>query len=72
MVARGTWPVPAIFEEIRRRGDVADDEMARVFNLGVGMVAVVAAADAARAVAALGDAYVIGEIVPGTGALHLR
>jgi phosphoribosylformylglycinamidine cyclo-ligase len=72
IVHRGSWPVPAIFAEIQRLGAIPDDEMARVFNLGVGMVAVVAAADAARAVAVLGDAYVIGEIVPGSGALQLR
>jgi phosphoribosylformylglycinamidine cyclo-ligase len=72
VVRRSSWPEPPIFGEIRRRGDIPDDEMARVFNLGIGMVAVVAAADADRAVAVLGDAYVIGEIVPGSGRVHLR
>jgi phosphoribosylformylglycinamidine cyclo-ligase len=72
VVRRGSWPVPAIFEEIRRRGAIPDDEMARVFNLGIGMVAVVAAADATRAVEVLGDAFVIGEIVPGSGRVDLR
>jgi phosphoribosylformylglycinamidine cyclo-ligase len=70
VVQRGSWPEPAIFDEIRRRGAVPDDEMARVFNLGVGMVAVVAAEDATRAVEVLGDAYVIGEIVAGQGAVR--
>ena len=41
VIERGSWPVPRVFAEIQRRGDVADDEMARVFNLGLGMVAVV-------------------------------
>jgi phosphoribosylformylglycinamidine cyclo-ligase len=67
VVQRGSWPVPAIFEEIRRRGDIPDDEMARVFNLGIGMVAVVAAEDAAHAVDVLDDAYVVGDVVPGQG-----
>jgi phosphoribosylformylglycinamidine cyclo-ligase len=70
VVQRGSWPEPAIFDEIRRRGAVPDDEMARVFNLGVGMVAVVAAEDATRAVEVLGDAYLIGEIVAGQGAVR--
>ncbi len=39
----GSWPVPPIFGEVRRLGGVTDDEMARVFNLGLGMVMVVAA-----------------------------
>jgi phosphoribosylformylglycinamidine cyclo-ligase len=72
LVRRGSWPVPPIFDEVRRRGDIPDDEMARVFNLGIGMVAVVAATDADHAVDILGDAYVIGEIVPGSGRVVLR
>jgi phosphoribosylformylglycinamidine cyclo-ligase len=70
-ITRGVWPEPRIFAEVQRAGGVADTEMASVFNLGVGMVAAVAASDAARAVevveaAGLG-AWVIGEIGPGTG-----
>ena len=37
------WTPPPIFAEIQRLGDVDDDEMARVFNLGIGMVLVVGA-----------------------------
>jgi len=43
VVERATWEVPAIFAEIARLGEVADAEMARVFNLGLGMVLVCAA-----------------------------
>jgi phosphoribosylformylglycinamidine cyclo-ligase len=63
---RGTWEVPAIFGEIRRLGHVADDEMARVFNLGLGMVLVVdphSTADALAALAGAGvDAVVVGRV----------
>ena len=48
VVRRGSWPQPRIFAEVAAAGDVAPDEMARVFNLGIGMIAVVAA-DAADA-----------------------
>jgi len=70
-ITRGVWPEPPIFAEVQRAGGIADAEMASVFNLGVGMVAAVPAADAARAVevvhgAGLG-AWVIGEIGPGSG-----
>ncbi len=41
VVDRRTWTVPPIFGEIRRLGPVSDEEMLRVFNLGVGMVLVV-------------------------------
>jgi phosphoribosylformylglycinamidine cyclo-ligase len=70
-IARGRWPEPRIFAEVQRAGDVADAEMVSVFNLGVGMVAVLPASDAPRAVevvdaAGLG-AWVIGKIGPGSG-----
>ena len=71
VVRAGTWEVPRIFGEIQRLGEIADDEMARVFNLGVGMVAVVPADDAFRAIDALRarghQAVEIGEVVEGHG-----
>jgi phosphoribosylformylglycinamidine cyclo-ligase len=71
VVHRGRWREPRIFDEIQAAGDVADDEMEHVFNLGVGMVAVVAAGDAQVTIDALAagghDAWVIGEIVDGHG-----
>jgi phosphoribosylformylglycinamidine cyclo-ligase len=70
-----TWDVPPIFAEIQRLGAVEPDEMRRVFNCGIGMVLVVAAPDADRAREALAagghDAVVIGEVVPGEGAVRL-
>jgi phosphoribosylformylglycinamidine cyclo-ligase len=68
-VERSALRVPAIFAEVQRLGDVADAEMARVFNLGVGMVLVVAPAgvDAvASSLAAAGiEAAVVGEVHSG-------
>jgi len=70
------WEEPRIFDEIRRLGDVDEAEMARVFNLGIGMVLVVAAADAAGAVHALGGAgcpaVVMGRVTEGTGRVRLE
>src|SRR5262249_61285415 len=40
-VRRGSWEVPALFRLIQKGGDVADDEMFRTFNMGVGMIGVV-------------------------------
>jgi phosphoribosylformylglycinamidine cyclo-ligase len=67
VVRRGTWPVPRVFAEIQRLGEVFDDEMLRVFNLGIGMVAVVPPDAAPAAVAAAPGAVVIGEVVAGSG-----
>jgi phosphoribosylformylglycinamidine cyclo-ligase len=45
VVDRDSWEPPRIFGEIQRLGDIDDDEMAKVFNLGMGMVLVVAEPD---------------------------
>ncbi|HBY98978.1 MAG: phosphoribosylformylglycinamidine cyclo-ligase [Ardenticatenaceae bacterium] len=66
VIRRGTWPEPPIFGLIQRLGQVADDEMLRVFNGGLGMLAIVPPNDIALALATLpGDASVVGEIVAG-------
>lgn len=41
VIDRGTWREPPIFELIRSRGGVEQEEMARVFNLGIGLVVIV-------------------------------
>ena len=46
---RDAWTRPAIFDWLQRHGNVADDEMHRVFNCGIGMAIVVAAEHADRA-----------------------
>jgi phosphoribosylformylglycinamidine cyclo-ligase len=70
LVRRGAWPASPIFGEIQRLGDIADGEMARVFNLGIGMVLIVpqaAVRDAQEALADWGGSHVIGSVVPGSG-----
>jgi phosphoribosylformylglycinamidine cyclo-ligase len=61
------WPRPAVFGWLQDNGNVAEAEMHRVFNCGIGMVVVVAARDAQRAIAFLAgageEARRIGEIV---------
>jgi phosphoribosylformylglycinamidine cyclo-ligase len=49
----GKWPVPPIFDLIRRLGGMPDEEMLRVFNMGVGMVVAVTEPEVGRAVSAL-------------------
>jgi len=62
-VLLGTWEVPPIFTWIQERGEVDDEEMLRVFNLGVGMVAVVAAADLGEVLASLRASGVRGFVM---------
>ena len=62
-VDTGAWRVPKIFTIIQSRGDIADEEMARTFNLGIGMTAVVPKGLVETALGALGDACPIGRVV---------
>ncbi|HET9222845.1 MAG TPA: phosphoribosylformylglycinamidine cyclo-ligase [Roseiflexaceae bacterium] len=65
---RGTWPEPPIFDLIQRRGEVEPAEMFDIFNMGLGMLVIVAPEDVARAQAALsGEAHLVGEVVAGKG-----
>src|ERR1051325_3510295 len=45
-IDKGSWPIPALFELLRRLGNGSESEMYRTFNMGVGMVIVCAPADA--------------------------
>jgi len=63
-IDRSAWTVPPLFELIEREGRVDHDEMYRVFNMGVGMVAVVAPEDVDAVRAAVpGESYVMGRVV---------
>jgi phosphoribosylformylglycinamidine cyclo-ligase len=68
---RGSWPQPPLFGWLQHAGDIADAEMWRVFNCGIGMVVVVAQADAEQALHILGrageTAYRIGTIQARSG-----
>ncbi|MEV4111901.1 phosphoribosylformylglycinamidine cyclo-ligase [Nonomuraea sp. NPDC049695] len=73
---RSSWTPPAVFGVLAGHGDIAQADLDRTFNLGVGMAAVVAADsadEAIRLLAARGlDAWVMGEIVPGDGRARYR
>lgn len=72
----GRWDVPRIFDEIRRAGPVADDEMTDVFNLGLGMVLVVAEEAVDRVLAVVAGAGhgagVVGRVTGGAGGVVLK
>jgi phosphoribosylformylglycinamidine cyclo-ligase len=64
VIDRRRLRVPHIFRLIAEKGGVPEDEMFRVFNMGVGMVLVIAGKDATAAAKKLGG-RVIGEVVKG-------
>ncbi|MFY9328901.1 MAG: phosphoribosylformylglycinamidine cyclo-ligase [Georgfuchsia sp.] len=64
-----SWPLPPLFQWLQKEGQVADAEMHRVFNCGIGMVVVVAETDAERALELLRKA---GETVYRIGRIDTR
>jgi phosphoribosylformylglycinamidine cyclo-ligase len=62
-VETGSWTVPPIFSLIQSAGDIGDDEMARTFNLGIGLTAVVPGERTDAALAALPEARRVGRVV---------
>ena len=57
------WPTPAIFGVLQREGDISDEEMFRVFNMGLGMVAVCSedSVDAFRQL--IPEAMIVGQVI---------
>ena len=65
-----SWHVPQIFKILQQKGRVRSSEMYQVFNMGIGMVAIVAERDAKRAMSIL-RAKRIGRIERGKGKTRL-
>ena len=76
IVTRSRWETPEIFDVVQAAGNIGPEEMAKVFNLGIGMIAVVAPRDVYRAHDLLRDAghdsVDIGEVVEGEGRVLLK
>ena len=63
---RGSWAVPPIFDVIQREGPISTDEMYRVFNMGLGMVAICGDDKLSRVQDKVPDAVVVGRVVERT------
>ena len=61
------WKPQPIFRLIQERGNIAEEEMYRTFNMGLGMVLAVAPGDVDTVRAQLREALLVGEVVRGTG-----
>jgi phosphoribosylformylglycinamidine cyclo-ligase len=75
VLERGTWQPPPVFGLLAERGQVGAAEMESVFNMGVGMIAIVASDHCDRALRLLAErdvpAWVIGQITAGNGVARL-
>ncbi|APV45413.1 phosphoribosylformylglycinamidine cyclo-ligase [Dehalogenimonas formicexedens] len=66
-ITKGAWEVLPIFELIQELGNVADAEMYRVFNMGIGMVIVAEPAKVPSLLKSMPEAKVIGEVTADKG-----
>ncbi|MSO78486.1 MAG: phosphoribosylformylglycinamidine cyclo-ligase [Acidimicrobiia bacterium] len=75
VIERGRWEEPRIFDVIQTAGEVSDEEMEHVFNLGLGMLAVVPGDEVHHAIDAIRtgghDAWLVGAVVDGHGKVTL-
>jgi len=65
-----SWRVPRIFQTLQQKGNVDAGEMYQVFNMGIGMVAIVSERDAKRTMSILRGKQ-IGRLERGAGKAHL-
>jgi phosphoribosylformylglycinamidine cyclo-ligase len=75
VIRRSAWSVPPVFAALRDAGHVAEDEMFRTFNMGVGYLLVVPPSRVSGVTAALAAAgesvHTLGEIVAGERGVEL-
>ena len=76
VIRKGSWTVPPIFQLLAERRELEEAELYQVFNMGIGMVALVAAEAAGavlRQISRAGHAaWLVGEVVRGTGQVRLE
>jgi phosphoribosylformylglycinamidine cyclo-ligase len=68
-IERSSWHAPPIFDLIQQRGNINDEEMFKVFNMGIGMVIICSAEDAGvmKASPGLPDVIEIGRVIKANG-----
>ena len=71
VIKKGSWEMLPLFKIIETQSGVPEEELYQVFNMGIGMVSIVAAREAAAALKFIRskkhDAWIIGEVVKGRG-----
>lgn len=76
VIDRKSWTVPPVFRFLQKHGDIADEEMDKVFNMGVGYCLIVRptfAEAAIRKLEKLGETvYTLGKITKGKGRVKIR
>lgn len=71
-IKRGTWNVPSVFGLMQKLGNVADSEMFRTFNMGIGMIVICAEEDKEFLKVKLDKCSEIGKVVEGNKEVIIR
>lgn len=76
IIDKQSWSMPEIFKALQKKGNVADKEMYRTFNMGLGMVVVVDKKSAERTVEILKKmrtrSWIVGEVIPGKNLVTIK
>jgi phosphoribosylformylglycinamidine cyclo-ligase len=72
VIDRGTWEVPPIFRVLAELGTVPEVDQWDTWNMGIGLVVMVPAADAAAALRVVPGAKIIGRVETATGPRRIR
>lgn len=70
-IKRGTWPELPVFGVMQKLGNVADNEMFRTFNMGIGMI-VVCSEENAQAILEQIAGFRIGNVISGSGDVRVQ
>jgi len=73
VIRLGSWTVPPVWNLIQKKGNIATKEMYRVFNMGIGMIAIVEKSFATNLQKQISEeTFIIGELVHGEGKTFLK
>lgn len=70
------WEVPVLFKKLQEAGEIAQNEMFRTFNMGIGMIVICNKEHVDTVISSAGndnvDAFVIGRVGAGSGKVHIE
>lgn len=76
VIYKGRWEVPPVFTALKDMGNISEEEMFHVFNMGIGMVLIISPSsidDLRESVRTRGeDIILLGEVTAGTGKVHVK
>ena len=72
IVVKSLWRVPPVFNLIAELGGIEEEEMLRVFNMGLGMLLIVPYARLPQVMTSISSARIVGEVVEGQGEVIIQ